>query len=90
MKHLRAVVPATILRRWDLQAAAQLCEAAAKLAVENETLQQRVERAERDAGDCWQMLDNEREVNRELAERSGAQLGITMAGEMVVLPREAH
>jgi len=79
MSTLHAIVPARILRRWDDIAAAQLCDAASRLVEENERLAM-------DAADAWQMLDNERDINRELAELCDAKLGITKDGQMLVLP----
>lgn len=67
-----------ILRRWDRIAHAQLCEAAARLAAENDELQDRVIHAEWSA-DSW------REDFLKMCEQTGAQPGLTQDGRFVAV-----
>ena len=66
---------ARILARWDAIAHSQLCDAAARMAVENETLAERAYHAENDA-ESW------REDAMRALERDGRP-GITRDGHLV-------
>lgn len=52
-----AVVPTAILRRWDVIAAAQLCEAASRLAAENERLEIELRWADQAAASAENQLE---------------------------------
>lgn len=69
---------ARILSRWDAIAYGQLCAHAARLADENERLQQELNWAERDA-DMW------RDTAQQMMEESDLRLAITPAGDVGVI-----
>lgn len=73
---LTALVPTEILRKWDRIAAVQLCEAASRLAEQNEELERRVYFAE----DCADMWQRDAEIARE-----GGISGLTINGSIVRL-----
>lgn len=72
-----------ILRRWDRIAYAQLCEAAARLADENETLRTELGNAYSDA-ESWR--DDALRLQDELCDATGSAPGITQSGQLVTMP----
>lgn len=92
---IHAVVPTRILLRWDAIAAAQLCEAASLQAAEMDRLRSDIRFADQQLDKAWADLrraDDSAEFWREqaldmqlqLCERTGGELGITQACELVV------
>jgi hypothetical protein len=71
---LVAIVPVRILRKWDALAAAQLCEAAPKLAEELET-ERRLRYFAEDSADMWQRIS---EIHQ-----AGGEAGLTVDGQVV-------
>lgn len=76
MSTLIAVLPDRVRRRWDAIAIRQLAEAAAKLSIENETLQREARWAE-DVADMWQRTAEIRQEN--------GTVGLTVHGRIVNL-----
>lgn len=90
---LRAVVPFSILCKWDAFAVINLAALGLRLYDENERLKEQInglqidlDCAEHDAANAWHMVEQERDLNRELADRTGARIGITQQGDVLVLP----
>jgi len=75
MSSLRAVVSASMLKRWDRLAAPQLCERVASLAEENEELRQQLSWAD-ECVEHWH--DN-------AVELAGDNAGLTIDGKLVRL-----
>lgn len=78
----RAIVPAQILRKWDVIAALQLIEAAPRLAEELEETRARLYDAE-NCADFW--AEQAQDMQLQLCEREGGEPGITQACQLVVV-----
>ncbi|WP_458068674.1 hypothetical protein [Rhodanobacter sp. BL-MT-08] len=70
-----------LCRQWDAMAIDQLRAEVARLCAENEALQERAERAERDAD--WYAQDAQ-EMHLQLCEATGGLPGITIDGALVI------
>lgn len=88
MTHV-AIVPRSILRKWDRIALLQLAEAATRMHEELDELRLERDEAERryaveqaNADDAWDQL---REMQLQLCEEKGMQPGLTKSGHLVLV-----